>query len=627
LFQIDLLQKNCDALAARNPTLATAVREAPDDPAVTIETARDGALTLAIDGRQVLSKYAPRRDAERLTADEIRKQPSTHVLIVFGFELGAVARLLLQRTTALVFVVEPRLGVLRAACGASDLAEVLRHERLTIVTSVDHLFIPIEYGVGLLPDLCVLALPGMQALLPAELERLHDRVKELVRNRDLFLTTNLMKNREWFANLFGNFPAYAARPSIVALAQAFRGRPAVIVSAGPSLDRNVHLLREWKGRGVIISVGTALRKCVASGVTPDLTVALESNDILGQFRGIEEIRDGFGVFQAKCHPELWRVPARGIFYYANIHPDSGWMMRLLDQERAMLPTGGSVSTAAFSLAALMRCSPLVLIGQDLAFGAAGQSHAAGIGTGGVENLNDEQIARALRAQLDADPTLCVLDGYHGGQVVSKTNLRSYLLWFEENIPLAREAGLRVVNCTEGGAKIAAAEQMTFADATAAILGEPFDAVSALDSLCVASGTDWPRVKRQVQRTLRGLREVIECSRRAKDLSLELQQQLASPPPADRVNQALRRIEKQERRLKELMPPLNDLLSVAADQALLVLRACFDYTGLNELETLRLNMKQSATMYHALVEAAQFVQTHVEGLLPALDQFTSDENEK
>ncbi len=620
VFQPELFERNCAALALRNPWLARTLRETSPDPTVQIEPARDGALTMAIQGRQVLSKYAPLRDAERLTEPVRTKVPPPFAVVVFGFELGMVARQLLTHTTSQVFVVEPHLGVLRATCGASDLTDVLGHERLTLVPSPSGLFMQINYGVGLLPDLSVLVLPGLAALFPAEVERVHERVRELVRDRDIRLTTTLKKSREWLANLFGNFPEFSRLPSVGVLTNACRGVPAVVVSAGPSLDKNISSLPLWKGRGVVISVGTALRKCVAHGVVPDLTVALESNDILSQFRGIDEIRDGFCAFQAKSHPELWRTPSRGTFFFANVHPDSGWMMRFLGEDLAMLSAGGSVSTAAFSLAILLGCNPIVLIGQDLAFGDAGESHAAGIGTGGVENLKAEQLARARQEDLDADPTLCLLDGYYGGRVISKTNLRSYLLWFEENIPIARQGGRRVINATEGGVKIASAEQMPFAEVTATLLGDPFDVTAALAQRHVPPVRDWPRLLREVKDRLRELRDLLAVTDRAKHDAIEVQRLLDQPGAnANAIDRIIRRIEKEEKRLGRLLPPLNNLLTVASDQGLLLVNTCFDYTGLDRVATLRMNMKQTATMQHTLHEAAELVRQHLETMAEFLEK--------
>ncbi|MHA1568975.1 MAG: motility associated factor glycosyltransferase family protein, partial [Alphaproteobacteria bacterium] len=372
---------------------------------------------------------------------------------------------------------------------------------------------------------------------------------------------------------------------------------------------------------VVIGVGTSLRKCVAHGVVPDITVALESNDILGQFRGIDEIREGYTVFQIKCHPELWDVPARGTYFYGNVHPDTGWLMRLLDEPDPFLATGGSVSTAAFSLAVALGCNPIVLIGQDLAYGEAGQSHAEGIGTGGVEDIKREEMEYTREHDTLAKKNLCLVDGYFGKQVVTKTNLRNYLLWFEQVIPQVLGAGFRVINSTEGGAKIAGAEQMPFAEATDQLLGDPVEVISVLDEKRQPSAIDYPKVLEKLERTQAELRELIKLAEKGKEKAIRVQKLMnRRPQPVDQINHLIRQIDRDEKRVRELLTILADLLTVVAVQALLVIRSCFDYEGLDREETVRMNMKQTATMYNALVDAYKFI-------LAVLEPFAKEVEEK
>jgi len=606
-FDPSLLSRNCEALAKKNPALARAVKTMDADPGVEIAPSRNGEPTLSVDGRQMLSRYDPIRDIDRLVQKTLAKKPVPQALVVLGFELGLVARRLLQQTRSQVYVIEPRPGVLRAAFGAADLTDVLVHKRFQLIESPKKLFLNIHYTIGMKPDVAVLGLPGIMKYFGEELEHVHQRLTDLVRNQDIQMTTILVKNREWFTYLLGNFRHYVGLPSVGRLLDLFQNKPAVVVSAGPSLDKNVHLLEKWKGRGVIISVGTSLRKCVRTDVVPDFTIALESNDIFSQFEGIDEIKDGFTVFQSKCHPRLWTVPSRATFVYANTHPDSKWIMSLLNRPKSTLLSGGSVSTAAFSLALALGCNPVVMIGQDLAFGEAGESHAEGIGTGGVENVATDRMEKALGKQA-TDLHLVLVDGYHGGKVVTRTNLRNYLLWFEQNIPIAVEAGFRVINATEGGAMIHGVEQMPLAEATEMFLSEPLDTVEMIAACAEPETVDFKRVAKEVAKVQRDLRELVDKAKKGCEVAVKVQKLLdAKPQPTEKINKAIRRISRDEARIKHLLKSLDPLLAVAANKALLIVTSCFDYEGLDREQEVRLNMKHTATMYNALIEAGTFIQ--------------------
>lgn len=606
-FDSELLARNCAALAENNPEFAARLARLEPAADVFALPAPDGSWTMIVGGRQVLSKYAPERDAQRLVQPELEKSPKTKILIVLGFEVGAVARALLAGTDAQLFVVEPNAGALVAALGAVDLTTALRNRRLHLVEGAEKLYFHPDYAYGMKPDLAVLALPGYRQVYAAELARVQQRITDLVRGQDVVVYTNLMQQRRWFSQLFDNFRDYVFLPTIARLRDAFAGVPAVVVAAGPSLDKNVHLLEQWQDRGVIICVGTSLRKCVSIGVTPPITIAIEAQDIMRQFADIAEVADTYTFYQLKCFADLWRLPSLGSFTFISNHHDAKWLVERLGHEDVMLEIGGSVATAAYKLALHLGCDPVVLVGQDLAFGEAGQSHADGIGTGGVENITQQNMTQVLTDKESEDKSLVVVDGYYGKPVVTKTNLRNYLMWFEEHIPLAVREGKRVINATEGGARIRHAQQMSFAEATENFLGEPLNVRERLARFDQPPELDLDRVGQEIAHTLRQLHEMIDLARAGRERAHQVQQLMAKKPmPVEKINKLIHHIDRDEAKLKDVLITLNPLISSVANQATLIVKTCFDYSGLSREETVRLNMKHTATMYAGLLEAAQIV---------------------
>ena len=67
------------------------------------------------------------------------------------------------------------------------------------------------------------------------------------------------------------------------------GYPAFIVSAGPSLDKNIDMLKEVKGRGMIMAVDTAIKPLLKKGIVPDIVASVDPHKPLElfQYRGTE----------------------------------------------------------------------------------------------------------------------------------------------------------------------------------------------------------------------------------------------------------------------------------------------------------------------------------------------------
>jgi len=62
------------------------------------------------------------------------------------------------------------------------------------------------------------------------------------------------------------------------------------VSTGPSLDKNIDLLKEAKGRALIISAGSALRPLLMRNIKPDFFAIIDPQDITyNQIKGYENI--------------------------------------------------------------------------------------------------------------------------------------------------------------------------------------------------------------------------------------------------------------------------------------------------------------------------------------------------
>src|SRR5437763_9444636 len=100
----------------------------------------------------------------------------------------------------------------------------------------------------------------------------------------------MLNNVATCRNIANNLGRYATTPPLDLLRDAFKGKPAVLVAAGPSLAKNMHLLHELVGnaepgtrRAVIIAVQTMLKPLLAAGIEPDFVTSLDYNTVSTRF--------------------------------------------------------------------------------------------------------------------------------------------------------------------------------------------------------------------------------------------------------------------------------------------------------------------------------------------------------
>lgn len=170
------------------------------------------------------------------------------------------------------------------------------------------------------------------------------------------------------ANTLRNAPAIAREADAAVLRDAFAGLPAVVIGAGPSLDRNIADLVAYRDRALIIAADTAVRPLLAAGIDPHFVVEADPSEI--NARHLCELRPDLQaalVAEGSVDPESLRAfEGRTFFYRVGDHDPWPWLTgNGLDCGR--LRSWGSVLTTAFDLARVIGCSRIVFAGADLAF--------------------------------------------------------------------------------------------------------------------------------------------------------------------------------------------------------------------------------------------------------------------
>lgn len=244
-------------------------------------------------------------------------------------------------------------------------------------------------------------------------------------------------------------------PRLVDFIGPYEGRPFVSVASGPSLEKNVHLLREYADSCVIVAADSAVKKLLKIGIRPHIVTSMERpqemyarnfSPLVENHR--DECRDILLVAQSVCPQQVigcWPGPV-AVVGKAELALDQWIVNSLFGGD--LIPSGASVSHMAVSLAEICKASAVALIGQDLAYGDDGMSHAA-------DTVSEADLAVERARSEEAG---LMVPGIHGGMVRTQISWFKFLKMFESMIP-----GMKVplYDCTEGGALIQGSIVMAF----------------------------------------------------------------------------------------------------------------------------------------------------------------------
>ncbi len=451
------LERNLELLAHRQPQLAEIVAATPSEsievfPSVkglpTARLARQPASTILLH-----SKYDPLQEARQNVKKTNLEGADYFVLLGFGlgYNLDALTESV-SCSDSRFFVIESDTRILKAALQARDLSRVLSLPHLHFawpITGADlsHQWQKFFDPVHARGSAFVSHVPSI-ALNP----ELYKSAAEIVQSQTFQIFTDIntlvIKAKVFLENFIENLPHALASPGVGDFVGQMSGIPAVLVSAGPSLDKNIHELRGCENGALILSTDTALKPLLAAGVQPHFVLSgdpTEANYL--HVKGAKTTTSLF-VVEATGHPGIFdEFGGRTITcMFENSALRS--LSDLLGQ-KGTLSAWGSVATMALDFALRLRCDPVIFIGQDLAH-SEGRTYCTGL-------YWEEQLFAGVSTpeqwkerweSLRAGKTTITMTDIFGNPVETTDKLAAYWNWINKEIQAHPETTF--VNATEGG---------------------------------------------------------------------------------------------------------------------------------------------------------------------------------
>ncbi|EAJ3522521.1 motility associated factor glycosyltransferase family protein, partial [Campylobacter coli] len=250
---------------------------------------------------------------------------------------------------------------------------------------------------------------------------------------------------------------------------------AIIVSTGPSLTKQLPLLKQYANKATIFCADSAYPILAKHNIKPDYVCMLERDDIVSKCfdNDFKEFDKGIlFILASVVHKEVIEFLERNNRKYMLVHRPLHFAASLNLKEFGYIGVGASVANMAYELAASLRHENIIFIGQDLAYAEDGSSHPR-------EHIYGNK-GEKIRGEVY---TLA-----YGGEKQVRTQLTWNLFRqaFEKDIFWAKEKlKINTYNCTEGGARIEGTIEKPFKETCEALLKEdlkkPFDRSKILEN--------------------------------------------------------------------------------------------------------------------------------------------------
>ncbi|EEO9405258.1 motility associated factor glycosyltransferase family protein [Campylobacter coli] len=222
---------------------------------------------------------------------------------------------------------------------------------------------------------------------------------------------------------------------------------AIVVSAGPSLTKQLPLLKAYQDKAVIFCADGALSMLEKEGIVPDYVTNLDFTDLAMKFfQNKENLKQSIIALECATHPNI--VHSLKAENCMIVLRNKALYQRFNLNDFGYIDTGTHVSHFSYTLALALGFKNIIMIGQDLAFDEEGNSHSKGFDFG--EKFSGEENIDKLK-----------VPAYAG-----KGEVLTHIAWNDYRIKLeylfaCNEQKAKFYNATEGGARINFTEELSF----------------------------------------------------------------------------------------------------------------------------------------------------------------------
>ncbi|EHC2993850.1 motility associated factor glycosyltransferase family protein, partial [Campylobacter coli] len=267
-------------------------------------------------------------------------------------------------------------------------------------------------------------------------------IKIVIRNLGLNLTISF----QCYSHLLQNIPSMLGSIPFQRILSERKNKfdNAIVVSAGPSLTKQLPLLKAYQDKAVVFCADGALSMLEKEGVVPDYVLNIDFEDLPLRFFKNKQNKLSLNILSCATHPSL-------VHFLDNksvILRDDPLYQSFNLNDFGYIDTGTHVSHFSYTLALALGFKNIILIGQDLAFDEKGNSHSKGFDFG--EKFEEEHKKYKLKTQA------------YGG----KGEVLTHITWNDYRVKLeylfaCNDQKAKFYNATEGGARINFTEELSF----------------------------------------------------------------------------------------------------------------------------------------------------------------------
>ena len=394
------------------------------------------------------SAYDPEKEANALI-NEIKNETEKDLDLVFIFGIGAGYLInAFKKLNINIAVIEPSIKFFNLLIDNFKLYKILE-DNITFFIGGDDIE-DIEKFISLTNTKKVkfFITRSYATLFNEEALFYQSKVLSIVDKKIININTISRFDKLWAYNIASNVAKISTHYGVNKFFDKYKNIPAIIVSAGPSLEKNIRKLKEIKNKTLIIAVDTAMKPLFSHNISPHFIITIDPQKKNSKYFRNVDFKDSVLIAESSVDKEAIDSFNGAIYFINSIFPLAKYFMEELG-DRGDITTGGSVSTAAYDFAIRIGANPIIMVGLDLSFPnyqthIKGSYHEENFFTE-IYKLDsyDSRIYKVLIAG-----NLREEKNIYNEKVWTDSRFDMYKNWYEEQCE--KNNKIKFYNATEGG---------------------------------------------------------------------------------------------------------------------------------------------------------------------------------
>jgi hypothetical protein len=302
------------------------------------------------------------------------------IIIIFGLGNGRLIKLVQDKypNVVQILVIEPMLSVFKRFLKQHSLANYASRTKVAFIVNKPSNVVGSHVGkyISINSKTAFIANINYRYVFRDYYNDMKENILRVIRVASGNLNLSRI-NKLWLINRFSNMRYLSS--TIEDYEKYLKGNDYIIVGAGPSLEKNMHLLKEAKDKSIIIAAGTAIKILDSNGIVPHFRIALDGHkNEMKVFNQIDTSSCPIIYCTQLYYKVLTEYKGPKIHLLMKGSFMDEYIKKLIDRYKYHVDTSVSIITAAASLAIKMESRRLIFIGMDMAT-IGNKKYASGAG--------------------------------------------------------------------------------------------------------------------------------------------------------------------------------------------------------------------------------------------------------